>query len=164
MNIMKTAAAVVLAAGLITIPLAAQRAQHGGSDFAGSWHGKRLLGHMAAELNLTDAQKAAAKQLMADSKRQAEPVVEQMKQNRTAMETAVKANNSSQIAQLAAQQGQLAGQLAEIRAKGMAAFHAQLTPEQQAKAEELRQKRGDRMEKWRNRRGPQADQTTPNQL
>lgn len=134
-NIFAVAATVV---GLAVIPVTAQKAQ----DSATGEHAKhgrhgRFLGRSAAALNLSDAQKATAKQLFADARQQSEPLMQQLKQVRTDLEAAVKANNTAQISTLTARQGQISGQLAEIRTKAMASFYAQLTPEQKAKADEL---------------------------
>ena len=96
------------------MPVIAQ--QTGAASGTVQHHGRRgMLAHMGAALNLTDSQKAAAKQIFADGRQQAQPVMDQVKQVRTDMEAAVKANDTAQIATLAARQGQLAGQLAEIR-------------------------------------------------
>ncbi len=148
MTRMKTVlASAVVAAGLGIVPVIAQ--QTGVANGTVQHHGRRgMLAHMGAALNLTDAQKATAKQIFADGRQQAQPVMDQVKQVRTDMEAAVKANDTAQIATLAARQGQLAGQLAEIRAKGMAAFYAQLTPDQKAKADELHQQRQNRAQAW----------------
>lgn len=144
MNLRTKAAALTLAAAVAIIPAAAQ---HDGADRqhahqAGSAHerqfGQRMLDRAAVALSLTDAQKTAAQQIMADAKAQAEPIRAQLKQNRQDMQTAVKANNTGSISQLAARQGQLAGQLAEIHAKAMASFYSQLTPEQKTKADQLK--------------------------
>jgi Spy/CpxP family protein refolding chaperone len=130
-NIFAVTATVV---GLSVLPLAAEKT-HSGT--AGGTH-QRFAAHAGRALGLTDAQKTAARQLFSDSRTQAKPLMDQLKQNRTDMQTAIKANDTAQIATLAARQGQLSGQLAELHGKAMASFYAQLTPEQKAKADERR--------------------------
>ncbi len=136
MNRPNILAVALTAIGLAVVPVAAQKADnaHEGGRKAGH---SRFFGRAATALNLTDAQKATAKQLFGDARQQSKPVMQELKQVRTDLEAAVKANNAAQISTLTARQGQLSGQLAEIRTKAMASFYAQLTPEQKAKADEL---------------------------
>jgi len=161
------AASALLAAGINVLPAGAQQTGTTSGTASGTVAGQGghlgggMLGRAGAALDLTDAQKATAKQLFADSRQQSEPIVTQLRQVRTDMQAAVKANNTAQIATLAARQGQLEGQLAEIRAQGMAAFYAQLTPEQKAKADDLHQKMGDRAAA-RQQRGQNWRQNHPN--
>jgi len=138
MNRRKIFTIAAVAAGLAVLPVAAQRvaAAHGAGGFAGMH--QRMFSHVSAALNLTDAQKVTAKQLIEQTQTQATPLMQEMKQIRTDMEAAVKANNTGQIATLSGRTGQLAGQLAELHGKAMASFYLQLTPEQKAKADELK--------------------------
>ena|SRR2546421_4878550 len=93
---------------------------------------------LASHLDLTDAQKQAAQSIFQQARTDAQPVVQQLKQNHEAIAAAVKAGRSdAEITQVASAQGPLVGQLAAIHAKAMAHFYAQLTPEQKAKADEL---------------------------
>jgi Spy/CpxP family protein refolding chaperone len=122
----------VVIAALAISPLVAQ--------FRGPFHRDpaAMIDHFASVLDLTDAQKQAAKTIFSDAKAQAEPIVGQLKQGHEAMSAAVKANKSdAEINDLAARQGVLLGQLAAIHAKGMARFYAQLTPEQKTKADAI---------------------------
>jgi Spy/CpxP family protein refolding chaperone len=66
--------------------------------------------------------------------------VKQLQDNRAALRTAVQANDLNQIQTLSTQQGTLQGQLAAVRAEGMAKFYASLTPEQRSKVQ-LRESR-----------------------
>jgi len=109
--------------------------------------------HMFQALNLTDAQKEQAKTIFQQARQTAQPVSEQLKQNRQAMAAAVKANDATQIEQLAAQQGNLRGQLIAIRSGAMAKFYTNLTPEQRAKADQMHQQMQQRMQqRLQNRR------------
>jgi len=111
-----------------------------------------MFGRAAEALSLTDAQKQFAKQLMQDTRTQAKPIHDQLRQNRQELEAAVKSNNTAQITQLTERQATLRGQIAALRAKSMASFYAQLTPEQKAKAEEVKAQRQQRFENRRQNR------------
>lgn len=160
MNLYKTLGAAVLAVGLTTSAFAVQDNQENAGKR--QWKGQRMgaghraggmmFGRAASELNLTDTQKQFAKQLMQDTRAQAKPLHEQLRQNRQELEAAVKANNTSAITQLTERQATLRGQISEMRAKAMASFYAQLTPEQKAKAEELKAQRQQRFENRRQNR------------
>jgi protein CpxP len=162
MNLYRTLGAAIVAVGLTASTVAAQNtqgdtgqrpnAEHGKHMRAGNRHGGQMFGRMAGQLNLTDAQKQYARQLMQDARTQAQPIREQLKQNRQDLEAAIKSNNTSAITQLTERQADLRGQVAAIHAKQMAAFYAQLTPEQKAKAEELKNQRQQRMQNWRQNR------------
>lgn len=126
--------------GLAVSPLVAQRTGWmGGLGTGHFWNDpERMLAHVSAVLDLTDAQKQFAKALLADTKAQAQPLIAQLKQGHQAMEAAVKGNRSdTEIGDLASQQGVVIGQLAGIHAKAMAKFYAQLTSEQKAKADSV---------------------------
>jgi Spy/CpxP family protein refolding chaperone len=144
MKIRNTLTAAALAIGLSAVPTFAQpgpgRHHMRGGEFASAFHGR-----MAQALNLTDAQKELANQLRADTKAQAEPIVTELRQVRQELAAAVKANDTGAIQNLTTRQGNLQGQLAAIHANSMAKLYAQLTPEQKAKAEELRTQRQERM-------------------
>jgi protein CpxP len=160
MNVYRILGAAILAVGLTT-PVFAQTApdntgkrewKRGQRMRAGHRGGGAMFGRMAGQLNLTDAQKQQARQLMQDARAQAQPIRQQLQQNRQELEDAIKSNNTGAITQLTERQAALRGQVQAIHAKAMASFYAQLTPEQKAKAEELRQQRKQRFENWRERR------------
>ncbi|HUI77925.1 MAG TPA: Spy/CpxP family protein refolding chaperone [Bryobacteraceae bacterium] len=91
-------------------------------------------------LNLTDAQKAQAKTIFQQARQTAQPLRDQLKANRQALVAAAKAgNNDAQVQQLAAQQGQLLGQMTVIRTEAFGKFYSTLTPEQRAKADQMQQ-------------------------
>jgi periplasmic protein CpxP/Spy len=136
-NWMKFAAAGTLAAGIVFAQVAPKvPAGQGTHSFA-----RRAMGHqrMIQALNLTDAQKQQAKAIFQQSRQSVQPVMQQLKQNREALQAAVKANDTAKIDQLSATQGQLRGQVMAARAEAMAKVYQILTPEQRAKAEQLRQ-------------------------
>jgi Spy/CpxP family protein refolding chaperone len=100
---------------------------------------------IARALNLTPAQKEQARAIQQQAKQNAQPLVMQLKTNREALAAAVKANDVAQIHSLSAQRGHLQGQLLGIRSEARAKVHATLTPEQKAKAGQIRERVGERM-------------------
>jgi Spy/CpxP family protein refolding chaperone len=93
---------------------------------------------MATRLNLTEDQKQQTKSIMQAGRESSKPVVQQLRQSRQALRDAVKAGKSdAEINQLSANVGNLAGQVATIRAKTFAKTYALLTPEQRTKADEM---------------------------
>jgi len=150
MNIKKTITTAAIAVGLATAGFAAQDGRHG----RGFGHrGGGMLERAGAALNLTDTQKEFAKQLAADTRAQAKPMTAELRKNRQELAAAVKANNPGAISTLTQRQGELTAQLSALRAKSMASFYAQLTPEQRAKADEMHSKMKDRAKNWKERRG-----------
>lgn len=99
------------------------------------------MGFMARELNLTDAQKEQVKTMMKANHASMKPVLQQMEQNRQAL-LAVTANGAFDTAKITA----LANQQALLQAKLIIQhetlknqiYTQVLTPDQQAKAEQLR--------------------------
>jgi Spy/CpxP family protein refolding chaperone len=106
-----------------------------------------VFGHeqMMQALNLTTAQKQQAKTIFGDARQKAEPIRQEMRQNREALYAAVKANNTSQIERLSSHQGELQGKALAIRSEARAKFYAILTPEQRTKADQMHQQMQSRM-------------------
>ena len=94
---------------------------------------------MMQGLNLATAQKQQAKTIFGDARQKAEPIRQEMRQNREALYAAVKANNTSQIERLSSHQGELQGKALAIRSEARAKFYAILTPEQRTKADQMHQ-------------------------
>jgi Spy/CpxP family protein refolding chaperone len=164
MNVKKTLTTAALAIVLAAVPLAAQRGHgmHRGMGPGFGPGGGFMLERAAVVLELTEAQKAAAQKLAEAAKKEAEPIVAQLKQNREELQAAVRSNNTGAISNLTTRQGNLMGQVAGIHAKTMAAFYAQLTPEQKAKADKLHEGMRDRVKNFRERgfrRGPARTQS-----
>ncbi len=111
-----------------------------------------LRRRMTKRLNLTDAQKQQAKTIFQQAKQSAQPVRDQLKQDRQALTAAVENNDTVKIGQLSTTIGSLQGQLVSIRSSAMAKFFATLTPDQKAKAEQMRQSIRQRMEQRRAQR------------
>src|SRR5580765_323479 len=106
-----------------------------------------MFGHeqMMQALNLSAAQKQQSKTIFDDARQKAEPIRQEMRQNREALHAAVKANNASEIERLSKHQGDLQGKALAIRSGAMAKFYAILTPEQRTKADEMHSRMQQRM-------------------
>ena len=107
-------------------------------------YGRHLFGRAAAALNLTDQQKEFGRQLMTDARKQVEPLTTELRQNRQQLRDAVKANDTAAIDRITQRQATLTAQISAVHSKAMAAFYAQLTPEQRAKADEFQNRAKDR--------------------
>jgi Spy/CpxP family protein refolding chaperone len=100
----------------------------------------RSFGVMATALNLTDDQKAQAKSIFGAARESAKPIRQQLRDTRKSLHAAVQSGNAEQIQQLSVTQGTQMGQLTAIRSAAFAKFYQTLTPEQQQKAQTMRQK------------------------
>jgi Spy/CpxP family protein refolding chaperone len=139
------AAVAALAAG-VTLAQAPATGTRPTPQNAPSTHREFGHGQMMQALNLTPAQKQQADAIFSDAKQKAEPIRQEMRQNREALHAAVKANNTSQIEQLASHQGELEGKALAIRSEAMAKFYSILTPEQRTQADQMRSRMRQRME------------------
>jgi periplasmic protein CpxP/Spy len=97
-------------------------------------------GMMLRGLDLTDAQKAQVKEIMEASRAKVQPIRESMKANRQKLNetTANGAFNETQVQSLATEQANLSAQLLVERTRVKSQIFALLTPEQKAKAAELK--------------------------
>lgn len=104
-------------------------------------HGKRGgKGMMLRGLDLTDAQKEQVKQIMQTSRENTKTLREQMKANRQQLQT-INENgnfNAAQTQALAAQQGNLHAQMIVEKERVKSQIYQILTPEQKAKAAEMK--------------------------
>jgi protein CpxP len=131
--------AIVLC-GTAMLAYAQQSDESGASAWSGHRHGH--MGFMAKELNLTDAQKTQIKTMMQAQRTTTRPLMLQMAQNRAAMLTATASGafDQAKVQALATQQSQIMAQFmvqkASLRAQ---IYNTVLTPEQKAKADQLRQ-------------------------
>lgn len=136
----KIAGASILAAGLTFVYAEAPaqpKAQHK-SATRQEW-AQRRFDRMSASLNLTDAQKAQAQTFMQQARESAKQLAPQLKQNRQALAEAVKADKTADIERLSAEKGQLMGKMTAIHSEAFAKLYQTLTPEQRAKADQMRQ-------------------------
>jgi Spy/CpxP family protein refolding chaperone len=102
------------------------------------WHRGQFFERMATQLNLTEDQKQQTRSIMQASRESSRLVVQQLRQSRQALRDAIKGGKSgAEIDQLSDNVGNLAGQLATMRARSFAKTYALLTPEQRTKADEM---------------------------
>lgn len=151
---LKTKVLSVIAVGAVATGLVFAQAHHG------MWGGQHRLAFLTQQLNLTDAQQAAAKDIFAQARTESQPIMDQLKQGHEAVAAAVKAGKSdAELTQLSQQQGVLMGQLAAVHTKAMARFYAQLTPDQKTKADQLHEQMKARFQQFRqNHKGTQQAQ------
>ena len=99
------------------------------------------LDHVTQVLNLTDSQKEQARTIFQRARQSAQPIREELKQNREKlMATAKVSNSEGDIQKLAVEQGRLLGKLIAIRAESSAKFYQLLTPEQRVKADQMHER------------------------
>jgi Spy/CpxP family protein refolding chaperone len=102
------------------------------------------LDFLAGYLSLTDAQKTQAQALFDAASSASETARGQLESASTALQTAVKANQSdAELDRLSAAIGVIHGQMTAINAKAQAKFYALLTAEQKAKYDQLGDRGGD---------------------
>ena len=137
-NLVRFVGMAALASGMMFSQAPAPPAQP--ESPAQRWQQRRgqMFDRMATRLNLTDDQKQQARSIMQSARESAQPITQQLKQNRQALRDAVKAGKTdADIDQLAASTGTLMGQATAIRTKAFAKVYAMLTPEQRTKADQL---------------------------
>jgi Spy/CpxP family protein refolding chaperone len=102
------------------------------------WVRGQMFERMSTRLNLTEDQKQQAKSIWQAARESSRPVAQQLRQSRMALRDAAKSGRpDAEIDQLSANVGNLAGQMAAVRAKAFGKFYALLTPEQRAKADQM---------------------------
>lgn len=139
------AAISALAAGM-AIAQAPATGSHPASRTTPSAHpGCARFEEMMQALDLTPQQRESAKTIFSDARQKAEPIRLAMRQNREALDAAVKANDTAQIERLATHQGELQGKALAIRSEARAKFYAMLTPEQRTKADQMHEEMRSRM-------------------
>jgi Spy/CpxP family protein refolding chaperone len=126
--------------GTAMLAYAQQSDESGASAWSGHRHGH--MGFMARELNLTDAQKQQIKTMMQSQRTTMRPLMLQMAQNRASMLTATSggAFDQAKVQALATQQSQIMAQF-EVQKASLRSqiYNTVLTPEQKAKADQMRQ-------------------------
>jgi Spy/CpxP family protein refolding chaperone len=109
-----------------------------------------LRQRLAADLNLTDAQKQQAHTIFSASRQAAQPVEDQIRQTRQALAGAVKSGASdADIDKLSNSLGPLLAQESAIRAKSFARFYGTLTPDQKDKLGDRFNQMMSGMGRWR---------------
>jgi Spy/CpxP family protein refolding chaperone len=140
-RIVHFAAVTALAAGMAVAQTAASGTQR--VPFRHPVFGDQ---QMMQALNLTAAQRQQTDTIFSDARQKAQPIRQEIRQNREALHAAVKANNTSEIERLSAHQGELQGAALTVRSEAMAKFYAILTPEQRTKWDQIHQRMRQRME------------------
>jgi Spy/CpxP family protein refolding chaperone len=116
--------------------------------------GARILPRLVRQLDLTDDQKAKAREIFKAQAEAARPLAQQMREARLQLAKDVKTGaTEDMIARDAAAVGNLTTQLTVIRTKAMQQFYGILTPEQKAKWDELGERARQRQERLRQRVG-----------
>lgn len=113
-----------------------------GRQFQGRKAGvqQRVQRRMMQALDLSAAQKEQLKSIRQSTQAQVQPLAQQLKTNRQALNAAVQASDTAKIQQLSATIGTLQGQVLALRSAGRVQFLAVLTPDQKAKMTEFRGK------------------------
>ena len=147
---MKCAAVATFAAGIVfaQTPTVDSRpgAVHAQEGRRGFMWGHMDLDHVAQVLNLTDSQKEQARTIFQQARQSAEPIRQELRQNREKLSAAAKVSNSEgDIQKLANEQGRLLGKLIAIRTEASAKFYQMLTPEQRVKADQMHEQFRQRM-------------------
>jgi periplasmic protein CpxP/Spy len=140
-KILAVALGVMLAAGALFSQAVRPAHMHGHGM------GQNLLQRYSDALDLTDAQQAQIKDIMAKEKPAMKPLMEQMFQDHRAMDDLVASGtfDEAKVRALAAQQAQTFQEMAVQKARADSEIVQVLTADQRAKLATLRQKHQDRM-------------------
>ncbi len=106
----------------------------------------------AKGLGLTPEQKAKDKTIREQARLSAQPTVDKLRQNREALNAAVKAGDAAKIAALSKTQGELQGEVLAIRGQAQAQVYAGLTNEQRQKLDERQSRMKQRLERLQAKR------------
>jgi protein CpxP len=116
-------------------------------------------------LDLTEEQKTQIKQIRQASREKIKPLREQLKANRQKLQE-LSANGNfdeAQVTAIANSQAAVQAQLIVEKERVKSQTFQILTPEQRAKAEQLKQQRKERFKNRKNRRGAQTEQAPANE-
>ena len=129
---------------LIALSASLALAQRGGGPGSGGDHIENRIERLTQLLELTTAQQQQATTIFTNAETARAALRETSVAARTALNTAVKANNTAGIDQAANTLGTISGQTTAIDAKAEAAFYQILTVDQRAKYDESRMGGGPR--------------------
>jgi Spy/CpxP family protein refolding chaperone len=101
----------------------------------------RRVGRLTTVLGLTDAQQQQATKIFTDAATKASTIFTSMRSARTDLKTAIQQNNLNNINLAATTIGNLTVQMTVAEALAQASFYAILTPDQQAKVNQLESQR-----------------------
>ena len=156
----KFAGAGILAAGMAFVYAetpSQPQAQHK-SATRQQWT-QRRFDHMASFLNLTDAQKTQAQGFLQEARESTKQLAPQLKENHQALAAAVKAGNTADIERLSAEKGSLTGKMTAIHSQAFAKIYQTLTPDQRAKADQMRENFRGKMHQRMGNHHKKAEQT-----
>src|SRR5260370_18735962 len=151
-----TAIVLAVAAGLASaVAQITQSGRHGRHN--NGW----MLQHMAAQLNLTDAQQAQIKNILQAEKAKTQPLRQHLRQNRLAQTSnTTGAFNEPQARPFADNQARLMSDLTVERQRAKSQIFAVLTPDQRQKALTLiHQRQQRRQHHMQKNSGPEASAT-----
>ena len=146
MNLRKTIINSVLTAAFGTALLFAQGPPAGNPPNGGNppdpaaMIGRRI-GRLTTVLGLTDAQQKQATTIFTDAATKASTIMTSLRTARTDLKTAIQQNNLNNINLVSTTIGNLTAQLTAAEALAQASFYAILTPDQQAKLNQLESQR-----------------------
>jgi len=131
-------AAPILASGMLLAQSPAPAAPAQPPAQHRQWQRGQMFDRLSAKLNLTEAQRGQAKSIWQSARTSSQPLAQQLRQAHMALREAAKSGKpDAEIDQLAANAGQLTGQLTAVRTKAFAQFYAMLTPEQRTTADQM---------------------------
>ncbi|MBZ5490585.1 MAG: Spy/CpxP family protein refolding chaperone [Acidobacteriia bacterium] len=116
-------------------------AQHGNPPDPGKM-AQRHLDFLTKQLSLTPQQQQQANTIFSDAASNAKANHDQMRSAHDSLKAAIQKNDSAGIEQAANTIGNLTTQMITAHAKAQAAFYQTLTPDQQAKMNDLESHRG----------------------
>jgi periplasmic protein CpxP/Spy len=147
--------------GTVMLSYAQQNEAAGASGWRGHRHGR--MGFMARELNLTDAQRQQIKGIVQSNRANTRPLMQQLVENRKALlaATANGAFDQAKVQAIANQQSQVMAQLMVEKASIQHQIYTQvLTPDQRAKADQMRERRMARIDQRLQRFSQPATEAT----
>ena len=141
---MKKFIAAFMAIALVTVGtifVFAQQSEGGKGKFKRGFSHRNGFERLAKKLNLTDAQKEQAKQIMKSSKEKVKPLKESMKSIHQQLDAATADGqfDEARVQALATQQATNMAQMIVEKERTKSQFFAILTPEQQAQAKQLKE-------------------------
>lgn len=149
---------------LLTVAAVSETAaRHGRWGHGNEMFGGPGFGFMARNLDLTDAQKDQARQIMSSKKAEFKALMQQMRQNRMQERQLIEAENfdQAQAQTLAAQQAQTMTQMGVERMRIESQLYQILTPDQKTKLNTMLDKRAQRFQQHQQQQ--QQDQQPANQ-
>jgi Spy/CpxP family protein refolding chaperone len=142
MNIRKTIASAACAALIAGVALAQPHGHMGHMGPMGKSGAAGMEEHLASALNLTDAQKASAKQIHADLMTKAQPLMTKMRQQRDELKTLLNGTNpdATEVGQKVIAAHDTRNQLKALHEDFANRFSALLNADQKAKFQAMRQR------------------------